>query len=87
MYSIMNAQNVLRPRCKKLNVRKNKTRQCTQKKKYECTLKMDAPMYNALMEMRWMNHTINAQMHDALDNKKGNLNEQKRRAIVQCSRC
>ena len=27
-------------------------------------------MYNALMEMRWMNHTINAQMHDALDNKK-----------------
>ena len=45
-------------------------------------------MYNALMEIRWMNHTINAQMHDALDyKKKGNLDEQKRRAIVQCSRC
>ena len=27
-------------------------------------------MYNALIEMRWMNHKINAQMHDALDNKK-----------------
>ena len=35
-------------------------------------------MYNALIEMRWMNHEINAQMHDALNNKKKrNLNIQK----------
>ena len=34
---------------------------------------MNAPMYNALIEMRWMNHEINAQMHDALNNKNGGI--------------
>ena len=41
------------------------------KKKDGCTFKMDAPMYNALNEIRWMYTRIDAQMYNALDKKKG----------------